>query len=235
MIDRSKPTVSFCIITNGKRPKKLKKLLNSIASLQIATYQIVICGYLDTPPKDVKYIEDRESADNGKLGKMRNKACSAAKHEVLIVTDDDVLFAKNFYKALCCSDLKFDVACSIFLNPDGSRFWDWAIENSNEHRLLPYDANHPDIYITGGRCIIKKRVFERINWNETLGFYEREDIEFSQRVKSAGYKIKLLKKLSITHNDWTYTQIKEKVKKYSVTKVLLINTMRNLGIFNDNF
>jgi len=227
--------VSFCIITNGKKPRKLKKLLNSIAALKIPIFQIVICGYLDVLPKNVEYIEDHESAGIGRLGKMRNKACRAAKYDVLIVTDDDVLFSKNFYESLCCSDLKFDVACTRFLNPDRSRFWDWAIENYNEHRLLPYNSRHSDIYITGGRCLLKKRVFEIVHWDEELGFYEREDIDFSQRIKSAGFSIQMLKSLTIIHNDWTYTQRKERVEKYSLTKVLLINTMRILGIVNNKF
>ncbi|MEE9339088.1 MAG: glycosyltransferase [Methylococcaceae bacterium] len=234
MINSSNPTLSFCIITNGRRPRKLNKLLRSIHSMNIPTFEIIICGYLEKPPPNVTYIADYQSAETGKLGKMRNKACSAARYDVLVVTDDDVLFDKNFYMALCKIGLNFDIACSKFLNPDGSRYWDWAIDNNEEHRLIQYHQTHSDIYITGGRCIMTRKVFDHVRWSEILGFYEREDVDYTHRIKEAGFKIQLFEKLVITHNDWTYTQRKYMVRHYGIFKVVLRMISRRLKILNDD-
>src|SRR5690606_22674805 len=122
-----------------------------------------------SPPPGVVYITDTISALSGKLGRMRNKACEAASSDIIVVTDDDVLFDRSFYTQLCQCDLDFDVACTRLLNPDGSRYWDWAIANANEHRLIPDDQHHEDIYVTGGRCLINRRALAKARWNESLG------------------------------------------------------------------
>lgn len=225
--------VSFCIITNGERPKKLEILLSSIAALYIPNVEIIICGYLSNPPLNVQYVEDKYSADNALLGRMRNSACRVATQDVIVVADDDVIFHPMFYKNLCDSDLKFDVICSRFLNPDGSRYWDWSISNNIEHRLLPYAQRHPDIYITGGRCILKRYVFDRVQWDEELGFYKGEDVEFSLRVKSCGFSIEFMESLMITHNDWTYSQFDNRVRRVGVIRVSLRFLKRVVGLVTD--
>ena len=64
--------------------------------------------------------------------------------EWLIVSDDDMVFQDGFYQAISSYEDYFDVLCPRILNPDGTRFWDWSIKNSNEHRLIEYNEIHKD-------------------------------------------------------------------------------------------
>ena len=92
-----------------------------------------------------------------------------------------MVFKRGFYPVISSFEKSFDVLCTRILNPDGTRFWDWSIKNNKEHKLIDYTETHSDLYITGGLCIMKAEVFNKVKWNPDLGFYEDEDIEFSQK------------------------------------------------------
>jgi len=226
-------SISFCIISNGRKKGKLRKLIHSIRALKIPEFEIIICGQLEVLPDGVKYIKDIVSAKNGLLGKMRNQTCLAANYGLLVVIDDDISFDKDFYTELLKTP-SFDVLSTKLLNPDGSRHWDWAILNNDEHRLIPYDELHEDVYISGARCILQKSVFMQVQWDEELGFYEGEDVDFSYKLKTAGYKISFNANLVITHNDWRVTQINNRVEKMGHYKVILRSLLRYLRLVKDS-
>ncbi|MDD2944029.1 MAG: glycosyltransferase, partial [bacterium] len=96
----------------------------------------------------------------------------------------------------------------------GSRYWDWAIQSEIEQRLISYQESSHQQYITGGFCIMKSSVFERVQWCEKRGFYQQEDIDFSRRLKAAGYKFKFNPHSSVTHNDEKYYQSDNKVYRH---------------------
>lgn len=233
--------ISFCIITNGCRLRKLNNLLDSIEMLQIPRCEVIISGSLNSIPDksslNIVYCKNEFSAKHGFLGKMRNDAVKSARYDLLVIVDDDVTFENDFYTELMqfLENNSFDVLCTRFLNPDRSRYWDWAIENDKEQKLIKYQQNHPDVYVTGGRCIIKRDIALKVPWNESLGFYEKEDVDFSKRVKHAGYSITINPRLTIIHNDWRYTQRKDMVRRYGVLKVLFRNVYRLLGLVNEEF
>ena len=199
---------SFCLITNGKRPEKLQAEIASIRALKIPAYEILVGG--EAPeglPADVRIVPAVDAARNGRLGEMRNRLVEQAKYDHLVVADDDLLFHEDFYTGLKAYGEDWDVLCVRFLNPDGTRFWDWAtLGGPKGHKLLDYDETDPFVYVTGGLCLLKAPVAERVQWDEGRGFYQGEDVDFSARLRHAGITPRFNKLSTVTHDDDRYTQ-----------------------------
>jgi hypothetical protein len=202
------PGWSFCIITDGKRPQRLQEELASIRALALAHYEIIVAGNVpDALPDDVRGIHAPELAFTGRLGAMRNRACDAARYETLIVADDDMLFHPEFGEALRQGG-DWDVLCVRLLNPDGTRYWDWAtIGGPRGHMLLDYDDTDAHVYVTGGLAVMRAPVHERVRWDDERGFYQGEDVEWSARLRAAGMRIRFNPTGRVTHQDARYTQV----------------------------
>ncbi len=209
------PKFSFCIITDGKEPIKLLSELLSIHSQTAqASKEVIVVGRMnpifmrvwDTYAGKYQFFDASISADLGQLGAMRNYACSKASGHYLIVSDDDILYAPDFLVGIMRLG-EFDVAASHIINPDGSRFWDWAtFGGPNGHHLLDYN-NQDDsyVYVTGGLMTMRRRVFEAVQWSDRLGFYENEDIDFAVRLHQAGLCIVYNPLSTAIHMDETYS------------------------------
>jgi glycosyltransferase involved in cell wall biosynthesis/tetratricopeptide (TPR) repeat protein len=205
-----KTAVSFCIITNGKQPHKLRRELDSIRALQLNQYEIVIAGEVpaDFDANDVTIVPMPNAARNGRLGEMRNRLVEQARFPVVVVADDDMVFAPDFGDGLAGLAPDFEVCCARIRNPDGTRFWDWATHGGPRgHVLLDEAETDPHVYVTGGLCIAKKTVFDRVKWDESLGFYQSEDLDFSSKLRAAGMSIRLAPGCQVTHDDPRYTQV----------------------------
>ena len=198
--------ISFCIITDNKEPDKFNKEIDSIKKLNIADYEIIVTGAIDICDSVDIVIPNHIYANNGNLGAMRNACCRKAKGNILIVVDDDIVFHKNFYDGLMKYGNDFDVLSCQFLNSDGTRFWDWKTFKDNYNELLDYDKTHEDISLTGGLTIMKSYVFEKVQWDESLGFYQFEDVDFSNKLKAANFRINFNIHSIAYHNDLRYTQ-----------------------------
>ena len=209
-----RPSISFCIITNGAKPDHLRALIASIHDLNIQDFEILVAGRPPEGLTQITTIQLPQAADNGQLGAMRNACCQVAKNELLVVSDDDMRFEKNFYEGICTFGPNFDVLCCKLLNTDGSRFFDWAvIGGPTGQHLIAYDETSPYLYVTGGLAILKPSVYAKVQWDPTRGFYNQEDVDFSTRLKSAGFKISFNPHSTVAHVDDNYTQIDKLVMR----------------------
>ena len=228
--------ISFIIITDGKRPDKFKRLIYSIINQNVPEFEIIISGRLShydlsfiqtLDNSNIHYVDSKKEADEGKLGQMRNRGCEKARYDLLIVSDDDMVFQDGFYQAISSYEVYFDVLCPRILNPDGTRFWDWSIKNSNEHRLIEYNEIHKDQYITGGMCIMKAKTFKQVRWNSDLGFYEGEDVDFSQRLHKEKMVIMFCPEATVIHDDHRYTQFRYNVSRYNLFRRIIMRLRQN--------
>jgi glycosyltransferase involved in cell wall biosynthesis len=203
------PGFSFCIITHGRRPEKLLQEIASIRALQIPHYEILVGGDVAFElPEGVVFVPAVAAARAGRLGEMRNRLVEQARYDHLIVADDDLLLHPDFYQGLLAFGEDYEVMCVRLLNPDGTRFWDWAtVGGPRGHSLLPYSETDPFVYVTGGLCIMKATVPALVKWDEKLGFYQGEDSEFSSRLRKAGISICFNPLSTVVHNDTRYTQV----------------------------
>ena len=201
------PGYSFCIITHGQRAEKLRQQIASIRALNIPAFEILVGGEVPAGlDKDILIVPVPDAARNGRLGEMRNRLVERARFDHLVVSDDDMLFHADFYTGLQQFGEDYDLLCSRLLNPDGTRFWDWAtVGGPRGQTILDYDEVDPFTYITGGLCVMKASVATRVQWDEGRGFYQAEDLDFSRRLQRAGFTLKFNRHSTVTHNDARYT------------------------------
>ena len=203
------PGFTFCIITNGTRLDVLEEEIESIHALQIPRYEILVCGDVPAGLDRVHLVEAVDAARKGRLGEMRNKAKALAHFDHLVISDDDFVFHADFYTGLLKFGYDYDVLCARILNRDGTRYWDWAVHdtsNAGQH-LLDYSETSPNVYVTGGLANMKAAVSERCHWDDRRGFYQKEDVDFSERLHQAGFRIQCCPLATTTHNDPRYTNI----------------------------
>ena len=203
------PGWSFLIITNGKRPRKLAREIESIRALKIPQFEILVGGEPPTElPDGVGTVLAVDAARNGRLGEMRNALTAAARYDHFVVVDDDFIFHADFYTGLQRYGDDWEALSVRILNPDGSRFWDWATHGGPRgHVLLDYTDDDDHVYITGGLILLKAEVADRVKWDDGRGFYQGEDLDFSSRLRKAGIRPSFNRHSTTTHDDGRYTMV----------------------------
>ncbi|WP_373061802.1 glycosyltransferase family 2 protein [Gemmatimonas sp.] len=200
------PGVSFCIITDGRRHDQLLSEIASIRALQLPDFEIIVSGTLSAPIDDITFVDSTAEALAGRLGAMRNRACAVARFDRLVVADDDLRFHRDF-AIVGDRQLSYDVLCVRLLNIDGTRYWDWATHGGPRgHSLLAYDETDSHVYVCGCLAVMDHRVHDAEQWAEDRGFYQAEDVEWSERVRAAGFRIEHTPLATVTHRDERYTQ-----------------------------
>ena len=198
--------ISFAIITDGKEPAKLLAQIDSIIVLNAPEYEIIVSGNPQVGTPVDLIVPMPHTAKQGRLGALRNGVVGCASGDIIVVTDDDMLFWLDWYKAVIEYPGEWDVMACRILNPDGTRYWDWKAHDKGLNWLLDYNDVSDLQSLTGGLTIMKKHVWERVQWNDELGFNQAEDVDFTNRLKAAGFKIVMNPAATITH-DAPYTQI----------------------------
>ncbi len=208
------PGLSFCIITDGRRPRKLRREIESIRALDARDCQILVGGIVPEPLGGVERVPLVAEARAGRLGAMRNALVSRAIHAQLVVCDDDLIFHPGFGQAVLRAGARHPALAVRVLNPDGTRYWDWCSHGGpHGHRLLPYTASASHLYASGAICVLRREVAQRVRWDDRLGFYEEEDVDFSRRLGRAGVALALCAEAVVTHDDARYRQRGARVRR----------------------
>jgi len=202
------PGWSFCIVTDGARPAKLRRQIRSIRRLRIPHHEILVAGAPPAWLEGVTKIPMPEAAAQGRLGAMRMALVERARYERLVVCDDDLVFRPDFRHGIERHADDFDALAVRVLNPDGSRYWDrCTVGGPRGHRLLRYDEEEDEnVYLSGAICVLRREATLRVRWNADLRFYEGEDVDFSRRLVAAGYRIGFCREASVVHDDPRYRQ-----------------------------
>lgn len=201
-------SISFCIITNGKRSDLVKLVIKSIHAQNIPHYEIIVVGRYHTEP-EIVYLPAEAVADAGKLGLMRNIAVSKTKYNNITMLDDDIILSPDWYKAFKEYGNAFDILTSQIRLPDGGRYWDHVTYGGPRgHIILDEFENDDYIYMTGGGgWVMKKHVASSVAWDEKRAFYEGEDLDFARRCLAKGFKIAHNRTMLVYHADPTYTLV----------------------------
>jgi glycosyltransferase involved in cell wall biosynthesis/SAM-dependent methyltransferase len=203
--------LSFVILTNGARPESLANVVASIRGQRLEAAEILVVGAGGAPP-GARFLPAEDDARAGRLGAMRNRGFAAARFDAVAILDDDVFLAPDWAERFAeyrTAHADFAVVTSQVRLPDGSRYWDRTTHGGpSGHRVLDVDEPAESPYATGGGGImVARRVFERVGYDATRGFYEGEDLDFAARVRAAGFSIDHAHACVVWHADPSYSGV----------------------------
>lgn len=194
-------SVSFGVVTDGKRPDQLNRFINSVKNLQKESNQnveIVICGPSDLDISiyhdgiDVSLIPEPELfKDQGWITRKKNLIVEKSKYENLVIAHDRYYLPEDFLKSLSGFGFDFNVMTCKQITEHGERAPDWVTVGDEwlwtAPGMLAYGDWSPYVYINGGFIIAKRNVLKAVPWNELLFWGQAEDVELTRRLSAAGY------------------------------------------------
>ena len=203
--------LTFVVISAGTRPASLAAVVRAVRAQRAPGAEILVVG-AGGAPEGARFIPAEDDARAGRLGAMRNRGFAAARGAHVVVLDDDVLLAPDWYarfRETLGSSPEFHVLTSEVRTPDGGRYWDHATHGGPRgHLILEAHESDDHLYPTGGGgFVVARRVFEEVRYDESRGYYEGEDLDFAMRLRTAGFKITHASALCVWHADPTYTTV----------------------------
>jgi len=187
--------LSIIIITKNEE-RCLPKLLKSLEDQTFKDFEIIVSDAKSTDKtREIAEKHGYKIIDGGKPAKGRNNGARAAKNDLLLFLDADVILPKDFLEKNIkeFKERRLDCATAVY-KPQGNKLADrfmyffynlWA-------RSMQYFFPH-----AAGLCIFcRKEVFDK-----TGGFNERlfiaEDHAFVNKANELDYKFRLLKSVPI--------------------------------------
>jgi hypothetical protein len=202
---------TFGIVTGYQDSKRLKDIIDNIISLNIPEFEILIVGgnrgdfFVDYP--QVKFIDFDESQKPLWITKKKNIIANLAMYENMVIMHDYHVFEKDWYVNFRSFGTDWDIcSCPQYLVTGARNPMDWSLWDKPGHGRawsLGYDdwSQTQYMYISGGFFIVKKRVMLEEPLDESLGWDEAEDVEWSLRVRDK-YVMKCNKNSIVRHNKW---------------------------------
>jgi len=154
-------SLSFCIITGGKRPDLIRTVITSIRAQKIPAYEIIVAGKHHAEP-GIVYVEAEEAAAHGRLSEMRNKAVALTRYENIVILDDDNVYMTGgggwVMKDYVARDVKWDENRAYYQEEDvdfSRRCQAEGFRISHNHRMLVYHAD--PTYTCIGRLVARRK------------------------------------------------------------------------------
>lgn len=177
---------TFGILSDGKRQEWVDKEIESIINLKIPNYEIIICGAYNGKYKkrnEVNVIHFDSNVE--RITRHKNLLCENAKYENLAITHDKIIFDKDWYKGMKEYGNHFEVLSCIIHDNNGKRAGDWITHGDDWNKimdlgLLDYKDWDKNGYIGGYLYLIKKSVWEKAKFDESLLWNQAEDIKLSK-------------------------------------------------------
>jgi hypothetical protein len=208
--------VSFCMITNSKKVEITKLAIQSILSIPYFPVEVILTGVdlsLFEDVKGVQLIEDR-NVESNRTSYFRNLAASHSHYPWLMFIDDDIFLPHSWGKNLNEQLANQGIGAFRLNNLDNTRHYDWSELKNNKTRLLNYNQKSLGLYLAGGLILARKDFWTKHPWPQTKGYYEGEDVHFSQTLIHERYPLKLISDEPISlHLDPRYTQVGRSVVK----------------------
>jgi hypothetical protein len=202
---------TFGIVTGYQDTERLKNIIDNILSLNIPEFEILVVGgdrnyfFVDFP--QVKFIDFDESQKPLWITKKKNLIANLAIYENIVIMHDYHVFENDWYENFKSFGTDWDIcSCPQYLINGGRNPMDWSLWDKPGHGRawsLEYDdwSQTQYMYISGGFFIVKKHVMLEEPLDESFGWNEAEDVEWSLRVRDK-YVMKCNKNSIVRHNKW---------------------------------
>jgi len=202
---------TFGIVTGFEDIDRLIEIIESIRQLSIPEYEILIIGG-NAPDvfdryNDVRIIDFDENIKPRWITKKKNILCAESRYENIILMHDYHIFEPNWYIEFKSFGTEWDIcSCPQYLITGARNPMDWSLWDKPGHGRA-WSLDYSDwtqtqyMYISGGFFIVKKHVMLDEPLDETRGWNEEEDVEWSMRVRNK-YVMKCNGKSIVRHNKW---------------------------------
>jgi hypothetical protein len=197
---------TFGITTDYKNEEQLNQVLDSIKTLNIPEYEILVIGDRKyTKDGKVSYLHFDEKIKPGWVTRKKNIICQVASYENIVLMHDYYVFDKDWYQSYVEFGEDWDICSNQQLLITGKRhFTDWVVWDDPifpRYTCLPYDewSRTQYMYVSGGYFLTKKKVALDNPFNEDLLHGQAEDVEWSLRVRDK-YKVVCNGNAIVRHN-----------------------------------
>ncbi len=201
--------ISFIVITNGERTQALSNLVDSVNQNAPWRIQIVLVGKVGQfTGSDATIVEAADEAGGGRISFLKNKGAEVSSGSILCFFDDDIALTPEWFEdiqplfdRLFNGSLDF-AGCRV-VGPNGRRWYDWSWASRNDPNcpslLYPYCKKNRNVYLSGCCLMARADSFAKVRFNESQGYYQREDIDFSHRAWDLGMRLSCYNRAQITH------------------------------------
>ena len=194
---------TFGIITDGNNDSYLNQVIDSIESLNIPEYEIIVVGNSKINRNKTFVIEFDETIKKSWITKKKNLITENAKYDNIVYSHDYIVYESDWYEGYLKYGDNFKICMNKILNSDYSRWRDWvlwphnslitdSIVGKNRQCNIPYELIHLTkyMYISGTYWVAKKDVMKKFPLDETLSWGESEDVSWSMCVRD-NYKFSI--------------------------------------------
>ena len=201
---------TFGVITIYEDKQRLQEIIESIRNLNIPEYEILFVGGGDSSDidgEDIRKIDFDESIKERWITKKKNIIVKEAKYESIVLMHDYHIFDKDWYKNFVEFGTDWDIcSCPQYLINGARNPMDWSLWDKPGYGRawsLKYDdwTQTQYMYVSGGFFIVKRHVMIEEPLDESRGWNEEEDVEWSYRVRDK-YVMKCNGKSIVRHNKW---------------------------------
>ena len=183
--------ISFCVLPYARDPDALKRCVASIAKQRLPHYEILVSGD-PCDLNDIVFIPSGGRRESGEFNRIRNQLVARATADFVLLIADAIALADGWYEAIKHADF-LDVVGSQVTTEGGSRAIDWAyqVKLGSQSFAFPldYDEWSTRAYVGGSLMLLRKKTWERLQFDEKLKRGDGDDVDFSIRATQAGYKI----------------------------------------------
>jgi len=231
-------SICFAFITNGSSDRYLKQGIESILKSSISNFEVIVIGNSQLKIDGVTFVPFDETQKQSWITKKKNLAANLSSKDILVIMHDYFALTPEWtdegMKSLLSNE--WDVCVTSILNPDGTRYRDWLLWPFSHKflripfvytlaNLLPYSVKDLTdfMYINGSLMIVKKDYFLANPLDETRGWGEGEDVEWSIRLRDS-WRLKYFDQLPIS-------SLKDKDVAFKVIDPLSLVFIRTYAFF----
>ena len=204
-------------ICSRNRHQLLLETVESVLESQEVPQEIVIVDQSDLPHPELQEmgavrgceIRYLQIPSNG-VGRARNQAIEAASHDILVLTDDDMLVAPTWFGTLVRSLVdkgERAVVTGRVLAAEEEGVTGFAPSTKSDEEPRVYEGRvGKDILYTGNMIMLRSAVDEVGVFDERLGagahFPAAYDNDFGYRLLEAGYRVFYEPEAVLYHRAW---------------------------------
>lgn len=216
--DVEQPPISVVVCTH-ERPEQLRVALASLRTVDYPDFEVIVVDNAPQGPATADVVEEiddprfrRVVEPVAGLSSARNRGLTAARHQIVAFTDDDVVADPGWLRGLARGFARdTDVACVCGMVPSGElrtrpqAYFDWRVSWADTMSTRVYSLDDPPhdlplfpfqigAYGTGANFAVRRETIRRLGgFDEALGAGTRtrggEDIDMFFRVLTAGYAL----------------------------------------------